>query len=150
MTDMTLEHFQQQHLTGVAAKPKIFALIPADPPASTEQIAEMERLLGVQLPSKYRQFLSKFGGGSFGLTNIFSAYSDSDYYLPTRCEESRNYLPDGFVPFSDDGTGGLYVLKVSGQYLEDTVYYWNQDGGLSTTEFEDIFDFIARYAYTAA
>ncbi|MCW1916970.1 SMI1/KNR4 family protein [Luteolibacter sp. GHJ8] len=149
-TDMTLEQFQQRHRTGVVEKPKLFALIPADPPASIQQIAETESQLGVQLPAKYQQFLSAFGGGSFGLINIFSACSDSDFYLPMRREESRNYLPDDLVPFSDDGAGGLYVMKVSGQALGDAVFYWNQDGGLDTTEFEDILEFIARYAYAAA
>jgi antitoxin YobK len=148
--DMTLENFHQQHLAGVAAKPKLFALIPGDPPASFEQIAETERRLGVQLPAKYQFFLAQYGGGSFGLTNIFSACSGSDYYLPLWHKESRRYLPDDLIPFSDDGSGGLYVLKVGIHSLGNAVFYWNKDGGLKSTEFEDILEYICRYAYTAA
>jgi hypothetical protein len=147
---MNLEQFHKQHLAGVTAKPKLFSLVPPDPPASDVRIAEVESLLGVNLPCKYRQFLRNFGGGIFGLTNVFSAYPGSDFYLPSRCADSRSYLPAGVVPFSDDGTGGLYVMKLSGTALAEPVFYWSPDGGIVTTEFEDIFAFVSRYAYSAA
>ena len=130
--------------------PKLFLLSQPDQLASEEQLAEVEREIGVRLPSTYRAFLQEFGGGRFGLTTIFSADVKSAWYLPKKHVETMRHLPEGLLAFSDDFCGGNYVLKVLNGHAQETVFYWNTDGGESPTEFKDIFEFIAHDAYEPA
>ena len=147
---MTLEDFRKTHQRYQREKPKLFLLVEPDSVATSEQLGEVEREIEVKLPSKYRAFLSEFGGGTFGFTNVFSVDPGGDYYLPNRREEASSYLPKGLLPFSDDFAGGLYVFKVEDGEAQKSIYYWNSDGGLVATEFADILDFIARHAYEPA
>jgi hypothetical protein len=147
---MTLEELRQMDARYRQEKPKLFQLSTPDPPASEEQLAEIERAIGVRLPRSYRAFLREFGGGNFGLATIFSADSNSEWYLPAKQGEACRYLPKGMLAFSDDFAGGNYVLKVLSGQAQEAVFCWNQDGGESPTVFKDVIEFVARYAYEPA
>jgi SMI1-KNR4 cell-wall len=146
---MTLEELKEIDTRYRQEKPTLFGLSP-DKPASERQLEEVERAIGVRLPSSCRAFLNEFGGGSFGLAVIFSADPDGEWYLPKEESKSRRYLPKGLLPFSDDFAGGNYVFKVVAGVAQEAVFYWNTDGGESPTEFKDIMEFVARYAYEPA
>ena len=147
---MTLEELRQLDARLRREKPKLFQLSTPDQPASEEQLAEVERALGVRLPQSYRTFLREFGGGNFGLAAIFCAEPNSEWYLPQKQSEASHYLPEALLAFSDDFAGGNYVFKVVDGQARDAVFYWNQDGGESATEFNDVLEFVARYAYEPA
>jgi hypothetical protein len=147
---MTIEELRKLDSLYRQEKPNLFRLSTPDQPASEAQITELECSVGVRLPQGYRSFLREFGGGSYGLAIIFSADPESEWYLPRKQAEASGYLPEGLLAFSDDFAGGNYVLKVlNGQALKP-VFYWNQDGGEAPTEFDDVIEFIARYAYEPA
>jgi len=147
---MTIEELRKLDSLYRQEKPNLFRLSTPDQPASEDQITELETSVGVRLPQEYRSFLREFGGGSYGLATIFSAEPESEWYLPRKQAEANRYLPEGLLAFSDDFAGGNYVLKVlNGQALKP-VFYWNQDGGEAPTEFDDVIEFIARYAYEPA
>lgn len=147
---MTLEELRQLDARYRLEKPKLFQLSTPDHPASEEQLAEIERAIGIRLPQSYRSFLQEFGGGNFGLVILFSADANSEWYLPLKQSEASQYLPDGVLAFSDDFAGGNYVFKVLNGQAQDVVFYWNQDGGESPTDFGNVFEFVARYAYEPA
>jgi hypothetical protein len=147
---MTVEELRQIDARYRREKPKLFQLSTSDQPASEEQLTQVERALGVQLPKGYRAFLREFGGGDFGLETFFSADANSEWYLPQKQSEASRYLPEGLLAFSDDGAGGYYVFKVLNGQAQNEVFYWNQDGGESATEFKDVMEFVARYAYEPA
>lgn len=147
---MTLDEFRAIDSQKRAGKPKLFLLAIPDRPATVGEIELVQGILGIELPSCYTAFLKEYGGGEFGLTNVFSADADGEFYLPKRQAEASMYLPRDLLAFSDDFSGGLYVLKVFGEKALDPVFYWNQDGGLVVTAFANIFEFVARYAYEPA
>lgn len=147
---MDLESFKRLDAQRRAERPKPFLLVPPDPLATEGDLLEVERKLGTVLPASYRQFLATFGGGSYGLTNISSADPSSSFFLPLRQAEAAAYLPPGLLVASDDGAGGLYVWQVKDGKAEEPLQYWNPDGGLSLTRFENILSFLAAYAYAAA
>jgi SMI1-KNR4 cell-wall len=124
-------------------------LAASDPPATDKAISELEKIIGFALSSTYRAFLREFGGGEYGLVTIFSANLGSEFYLGAKIVETNGYLPANLMPFSDDFAGGLYVLKVTNGQAHEPVMYWNEDGGLLPTEFGDVLEFIARYAFGA-
>lgn len=147
---MKLDEFRVIDQEARLAKPKLFLLASPDSAASEEALDDLERAIGARLPMSYRAFLREFGGGNFGLTTVFSADPESEWYLGTRLDEVREYLPTHVLPFSDDFAGGLYVFEVvDGQGMEP-VLYWNEDGGLVPTKFANALEFVARYAYEAA
>jgi hypothetical protein len=147
---MIVEELQEIDRRYRQEKPALFELSTPDKPASEQQLEEVERSIGVRLSPSYRAFLTEFGGGSFGFAVIFSADPDSEWYLPNKQRKARNYLPEGLLAFSDDFAGGNYVLKIVDGEAQEAVFYWNDDGGEAPTEFKDIVEFVARYAYEPA
>lgn len=147
---MTIEELRRLDARYRQEKPNLFRLSTPDKPASEEQLTEMERAIGVRLPQSYRAFLREFGGGNYGLETFFSADPNSEWYLPLKHGEASRYLPEGLLAFSDDGAGGYYVFQVLSGQAQEAVCYWNQDGGESPTEFKDVIEFVARYAYEPA
>ncbi len=132
---MTIEEFSQIHQRYQMEKPKLFQLVHPDRPATYGQLAVVEREVGVRLPPRYREFLRAYGGGGFGLTNVFSADSSGEFYLPTKQAEASTLLPTRLLAISDDFSGGWYVVKVDDGDAAEPIFYWNADGGLVETEF---------------
>lgn len=147
---MTIKEFTQINSRLRGERPKLFLLTPSDRLASDADLERVEQALGFALPVDYAEFLKKFGGGSFGLVNVFSADPGSEFYLPKKQAEASSYLPSGLLAVSDDYAGGNYVLKLTDDRVLAPVFYWNQDGGLVPTSFSNILEFIARYAYNPA
>lgn len=147
---MTLNEFKQIHDRYKKEKPKLFLLVSPDQEATAHQLERVEAELQVRLPGRLREFLTEFGGGNFGFANIFSADPDGEYYLPARNVDAAEYLPPDLLAFSDDFAGGHYVFKVIDGQAGESVLYWNTDGGLAETEFDDVLEFVARYAYEPA
>lgn len=144
---MTIDEFRNVDANWRIKKPKLFSISTPDAPASDYQLSEVESALGFKLGYKYRAFLKEFGGGRFGLTTIFSAVLGSEWYLPNRQADCASYLPTGYLAFSDDFAGGLYVFCVEAERAGEQVFYWNTDGGVEDSEYDDIYEFVAVEAY---
>lgn len=147
---MTLETFREIDRLGRSDDPALFSLSSPDRCASAHDIEAVQKKLKVLLPENYRTFLIQFGGGSYGLTTIFSADPQSEWYLPAKQIEARAYLPGNLLAFSDDFSGGMYVFIITDGIANENVFYWNPDGGLVNTDYTDVFDFVAKFAYKAA
>lgn len=151
MTDpMGLDEFRAADRAARVATPKLFILAPPDRPATERELEQAEQAISAELPDSYRAFLREFGGGSYGLITVFSADPTSEWFLGARVMQARAYLPTHLLPFSDDFAGGLYVFEIAEGQASEAVWYWNGDGGLTRTEFSDVLQFIARYAYQPA
>ena len=147
---MTLNELKKIHDLYKKEKPRLFLLVSPDQAATAQQLETVEGELGMRLPAKLREFLMEFGGGIFGFTNVFSADPNSEFYLPARSSEAAKYLPPDLLAFSDDFAGGYYLFKVTAGQAGESVFYWNADGGITETEFDDVLEFVARYAYEPA
>lgn len=150
MTIMGLTEFRQIFNQKVVEKPKLFELISPDRPATESHISDVEHKLGIKLPSSYRLFLKEFGGGSFGLVNVFSADPESEYFLVLRNTQAHALLPNHLVAFSDDYNGGWYSFATSEGAAGDSIFYWNVDGGLQGTRFANVFEYVASFAFDGA
>jgi hypothetical protein len=144
---MTLAEFIQIDSRLRVGKAKLFTLGKSALPADDEELDQLEKLLKLKLPSSYRQFLKKFGGGDFGSTVVFCTSADSDWYLLRKYNEAKSYLPTDLLPFSDDFAGGVYAFHIEGKTAKDKILYWNTDGGTSETDFNDIFEYLVNQAY---
>ena len=88
-----------------------------------------------------------FGGGNYGLSVIFCADDASEWYLPRQLQKIGAYLPADLLPIADDFTGGIYCQKIENKQVTNKIWYWNTDGGLTETEYLDVFDLVSKTAY---
>lgn len=115
-----------------------------DPVASDAEVLELEERLKVKLPPQFALFLKTIGSGYFGKTNILSATSGGDWYLPDLLERYRN-LPKDFLPISDDETGGYFGFKINRGTCDEAVYYTHPDDGSELSlKYADLFEYLAR------
>jgi hypothetical protein len=148
---MNIQEFRQLDARYREEKPNLFRLSRPDRPATEGEILDVERRLGVKLPDKFKAFLMEFGGGDFALEVIYSATPGSQFYLPAKADFAHQVLPGSFVPISDDGAGGYYVLEVRDGLASEEVHYFDSDSGeVQPTEYKDTLAFITRYAYEPA
>lgn len=114
-----------------------------EPLATEEQIANVESRLGFKFPMQYRDFLKRIGSGYFGFTNIFSVNPDGEWYLLNKIEGFN--LPEGFLPITDDETGGCFGFKVINNSCSTEVYYlYPDDGGEPIRKFPTFLDYVVK------
>lgn len=148
---MTMDDFREILAKKRLEKPKILALSTPDAPATAEQIAKVENTLNIRLPVLYRQFLMEYGGGSIGLITVFSAAENSEYYLPFKMPEIRRVVGENLLVFSDDYAGGYYGFHLDeGRAVERVIYWDHETQQCVDTDFADILEFVARYAFDPA
>jgi hypothetical protein len=144
---MNIDEFRVIDEKGRKADPFLYESSYTDARATEESLADLERVIGVRLPTTYRTFLQEFGGGYVGSAVVFSADPSSDWFLPAKLLETREYLPSHTIPFSDDFCGGFYVFEFKDGQCNEVVKYYHFDGGLISTKYSNVLDCLADIAY---
>ena len=102
--------------------------------ASDQEIVDVERAIGVQLPNSYKAFLATFGWARIDHDPLYGVGPDvpRPYALVrhviserTDCEPA---IPKHLVPFMNDGAGNHYCLETS--YMRDgecPVVFWDHE-----------------------
>lgn len=117
-----------------------------DPPATLQDIECVEKKLGIILPTQYKDFLQAYGGGYIGPVNIFSAYPAGDWYLPTKKAELIH--PKGFLPVTDDETGGYYGFMATNGVCGPAIFYLHPDDDPEPhKQYDSFFDYVAAVAF---
>lgn len=96
-----------------------------EPISSEADVLRVEKILKMKLPNEYRFFIKNYGGGYFGLTNVFVA-SDSDEWGVVRKKYGIG-LSDDFLVVSEDEAGGYYGFIRQGGEFSNAVYYFYPD-----------------------
>ena len=102
----------------MAKEPHLFLFREDEPKVTDEEIRQAEMRLAANLPAAFKLFQKEFGGGTFAFGELFSLSPASDYFV-----FRQNFVPGNFFPISDDGTGGYYAFKKTGNHFTDTIYY---------------------------
>jgi antitoxin YobK len=114
--------------------------------ASIGELAEAERSLGATLPTQYREFMLRYGGGMFGCVELLpvragTSRKDVDDVVSV----SRHESPDGsFVAVAAVGTGDFWGFPVVDGRCLDGVWFYYHDGDDPTPESTDFLEFVAR------
>lgn len=117
-------------------------------PIDADEIKEIERRLGVSLPSSYRQLLASFGGASFRETIMFEpkvrlpdsvspenhamisvfygGRSDAPRDLLSALDRYRDRMPEGLLPIASDGGGNQIAMGVGGTH-DGQIFYWDHN-----------------------
>lgn len=112
----------------------------AERPASAEQVAGAERLLGVRFPSGYAQVLREFAGangdavfqfpessatGSIGLWLSPLPWERNSLWSTVSTWEEHE-LPESIVPIAEDGGGNLLCLDYRGSKGPSVVFWFHE------------------------
>ena len=121
-------------------------------PATTEEIAELEEQLGVELPQDYKEFLEWHNGTDdreFCSTEEAADNADEFLEIAEEMDEVETFLEEdyqagrvgkgtfvkGWVPFYDDGTGAVDVVDCAPgpNGTHGQVIHYDPDGDMSIT-----------------
>jgi cell wall assembly regulator SMI1 len=104
--------------------------------ASPDDIAEVEKQLGVRLPASYRDFLGTYGWARFAFNEFYGIGAD----VPPHLQLSTNTIaertamqppmPHSLIPVLNDGAGNHYCLATN--QISDgecPVVFWDHDNG---------------------
>lgn len=144
---MEINEFIEFH-TEKAKTLSVFEVLQPDSAVDKEVVERVEKELDCSLPRKYVDFCLVFGGGYFGFTVILSMDTTGDWYIIDKIQEFNYCLPSGFVPFSDDQSGGFYCFKVEKKVALDSIFYIDSSGSISKTGYIDFLDYLINKAYS--
>ena len=123
-------------------KPIWFGL-ESDPVCSWVDIERLESRLLIQLPSDYKDFLLRFGGGYFALTNIYSGTNGSEWNLFDRNGEIGLLENNGFLAISENGMGDYYGFKIENKICGSEIFFFDhEDGTVKSTLYRNLFDYL--------
>lgn len=113
----------------------------SEPLALDGDISAMEERLQIRFPSEYKSFVRQYGGGYFGLTNVFAANDSEEWGIANK---NSGLIFDGkFLAVSDDEAGGYYGFVVLNGACSDAVYYFNLgDGQEPQLKFNSFIDYL--------
>lgn len=104
--------------------------------ASLDAIEEVERVLGVQLPSDYETYLRTYGWARliydelYGLGESVPTHLNLVTNTVRERTDFRPYLPKHLIPVMPDGAGNHYCLDLSNSDSgKCPVVFWNHDEG---------------------
>lgn len=107
-------------------------------PVTENEIREAETLFGIQLPESLKTMILNHNGATWStesnLVDSLISFSRND---PVSIFNSC-ILPEGYMPFADDGKEGCYAL--SAKEGEGVVHFSSPDNGLEKICVCDSFD----------
>lgn len=138
--DMDFNTFQCMVDTIQKKKAILFAL-EHDSIPDIDEIKEFEREYKIQLPEKYVQFLTAYGGGYFGYTIAYSLDKNSSFFV-----FNHNVLPLGkYLYIADNECGDYYAFEIrNGKCCEALVFYEHESGKVYDTDFPDILEYLIK------
>jgi hypothetical protein len=111
---------------------------------TAEQIAAAEQTLGVTLPGKYKTFMTRYGGGTFGFADLLPIAADTRDDI---CSINRGEFPDAsFIAIAPAGTGDFWGFPVTDRLCHDQVWFHYHDAGDPEPVASDFLEFVARHA----
>jgi hypothetical protein len=116
-------------------------------PATASEVAELEEVLGVKLPSEYRNFVLTHGAGDFAKARILGLESGTGSQI---AEHMLDELPDDFIPVLDNGVGDYYGFIAEGGVCRQTVSFWDHETGeVLDDQFNNFYEMVVTLAFGA-
>ena len=108
---------------------------------TAEDIIAFQKQHKILFPEKYIQFLSNFGGGYFGYTNIYSLDRDSHFFV---FNHNPSILED-LLFIADNGCGDSYAFRIqNSRCSEEIVFYDHENGTVQNTDFSDVLEYLVK------
>jgi cell wall assembly regulator SMI1 len=132
----------------------------SNPPASAQDLAEVEAVLGGRLPEPYKAFLAQSDGGEFKvagvrieaqndvtvLDRVLSVHGNATSGIRQQYEMRREMdrIPQLCCPIGRDPGGNLFILSLEPKTY-GKVYFWDHDneppdGGDRLADFPNMYE----------
>lgn len=106
-------------------KPKLFA-IESDGIVDPDRITEVEKYYDVIFPDSYKDFLSQYGGGYFGLIVVYSCDCNGMFYIKDTV--SKEWVEEKkFLPIVDFETGDFVGFKIESGICKGKVSLYSHE-----------------------
>ncbi|WP_161594873.1 SMI1/KNR4 family protein [Verrucosispora sp. SN26_14.1] len=138
--DALVEPLRQKSAASIAAYG--FTLIEGRT-ATTAEIDDLEKRLGVTLPEKYRSFMMRYGGGMVGCVELFPI-AGGDSGDDVKSVNDREFPERTFIAIAPVGSGDYWGFPVDDGNCRDEVWFHFHDGGDPELEAPDVLGFVAR------
>jgi hypothetical protein len=98
--------------------------------ATVDEIASVERRMGVVLPEPYKAFMMRYGGGMFGFVDLFPIVAEPTPEGDDLWTTNDREFPDRrFVAVAPVGTGDHWGFQVADGHCQDAIWSHFHDGG---------------------
>lgn len=111
--------------------------------ATDEEIAAAERLLGTQLPFKYKQVMTTYGGGMFGFVDLLPVKARDGGLDDLLSANSGEFAINDFVAVAPVGSGDMWGFENAGGICADAVSVWDHETGDIAFDADDFLLFLA-------
>ncbi|GID93981.1 SMI1/KNR4 family protein [Amorphoplanes digitatis] len=110
--------------------------------ATADEITDIERRMGVILPSRYKAFMRNYGGGMFGFVDLLPVIAEPGHDDLLTVND-REFPDRGFVAVAPVGTGDYWGFPVTGGRCRDEVWFRFHDAGEPEVVADDFLEFAA-------
>jgi SMI1 / KNR4 family (SUKH-1) len=119
----------------------VIPFITSEPPATREQVSQVQRELGYDLPEPYAAFLQTRNGGSpelnvsglaeaqrwgVGVREFFGIDQSPDLDLLEQRRFHEDRVPEDLLPVADAEGGNLICLALTGEH-RGAVFFWDHE-----------------------
>jgi hypothetical protein len=109
--------------------------------ASEEQLAAAEAELGARLPAKYREFMTRYGGGQFLFVDLLPAFAEGGREDLVSVN-TANVASPAFVAVAPVGTGDWWGFQEQEGRCADQVDFWFHDDDRLEPASADFLEFL--------
>lgn len=112
--------------------------------ATAEEISQAERALGVRLPEQYKQFMLRYGGGSFASLDILPAVASGGFYGDLISVNREEIFAVPFIAVAPVGTGDWWGHQVLESECREQVSFYSFEDRTAVAKYRNFLEFIAR------
>jgi hypothetical protein len=120
-------------------------LVPIDCVRASEvEIVQAELALGVRLPERYREFMLRYGGGSFASLDIVPVAAMGGVerdLISVNTRDEMFAIP--FIAVAPVGTGDWWGFEVLEGGCRDQVSFYSFEDRVARTKYRDFLEFVA-------
>lgn len=117
--------------------------------ASDDEIAGAESALRVSLPSAYRQFMTRYGGGQFLFLDLLPVAATEPRIENLVGVNQAEAIP-GFIAAAPVGTGDWWGFEVREGSCDERVSFWYHDDKVVESKYPDFFEFLVDVGLRAS
>lgn len=114
--------------------------------ASDQDLDQVEMELAVHLPSKYREFMKRYGGGQFLFVDLLPAISEGDRLEDLVMVNRDASWRGAFFAVAPVGTGDWWGFSVADGVCKASVDFIYHEDGIIEEGQQDFLDFLAKRA----
>ena len=111
--------------------------------ATEDELSTTESQLGTQLPAKYKQVMTTYGGGMFGFVDLLPVRAPNGGADDLVKANTGSYVIADFVAVAPVGSGDMWGFATSGGVCAEVVSIWDHETGEIRFDSDDLFAFLA-------